>query len=177
MTRRPGPWLLLLALWVASAWVTAILDVAIAPRLQAFGAQPFFAAAITAALGLRFGTWLAAGWGFTAGLMMDILVAHPVGLLALPLAFCGLLAGWGRQFLSESSFGVPLATNTVAMTGYVILQWPLARAWGFAAPWSLVGSLTTWLSVGISAALSWLVFVTFRLARPIGLDTRLETHR
>lgn len=170
--RRGRAWWLTTALGLVAAWGVALFDVAVAPRIALLSGRPSLAAATTVALALHFGPWVAAGWGLAAGLFMDVLAVHPVGLLALPLGVTGFVSSYARNYLTEDSLGVPLATAVIALAACAILQWPLARILGFAAPWHLVGQVEVWASVLYSAGLSWVIFTLVRAVHPIAPSER-----
>ncbi len=146
-------------LWMAAAVATALVQVALVPWLRVGDATPDMAVATTVAVALHFGPWAGVGWAALVGILVDVLAAHPVGLLALPLVATGYLAGLGHRVVLESRMVAPFVGGLLGTLVYVILQVPLARLWGYAAPWTLIAQGLTLTSAGYTGIMTWGLFL------------------
>ena len=89
MRTGPGP-----GIAVALAGVLAVvLQSSVLARLPLPGGAPNLVLVLVVAVGLAGGASAGLGTGFAAGLLTDLLSAHPVGLLALCFALAGFVAG------------------------------------------------------------------------------------
>ena len=151
------------------ALATALVQVAFAPWIQMWGGVPNFLVATTVALALHFGPWAGVFWGLAVGGLADVLVAHPLGLLALPLLVVGYVAGLGHRFVFESRVLAPLSIGAGATWLDALLQVPLTLLWGYSTnvrnmlveqvlPASVYTALWTW-------AFFLLLLVVHRLRR------------
>ena len=173
MTRRSPMWSLGIGAVVLAAWFSAVADIALTPWLRVGSAQPSLAVAWTVALALHFGSWAGLGWAMVAGLFLDILAAHPVGILTLPLILTGYAAGWAHRTVMSNRFVVPLVVGSAGALTYGILQVPIARVWGFATPWNMWFQEATLLSALYTGGWTWLSFTLLRYVHPIEPEERL----
>ncbi len=148
-----------LVLALGMAWLTAAFQIAMAPWGSIRGATPDIPVATTVALALHFGAWVGLPWGFIVGGAMDILAAHPFGLLALPLALVGYMVGWGHRLVLDSKIIVPWGMGAVAVLMYDLLQIPMGILWGYPVPPLDVVVQRSLLRSVYTAAVGWLLFL------------------
>ncbi len=171
--RRSSWWRAAVLLFLLAAWAAAVADMALMPWLQVRYAQPSLAAAWTIALALHFGSWAGLAWAALTGLLLDMLAAHPVGILTLPLMLVGYAAGWAHRTVLSSRFLVPFLAGGLGALMYGILQIPVARLWGYVAPWTMWLQEGTLLGAAYTGGVTWLTLVILNYIHPRVPDERL----
>lgn len=156
--QSPARGLIALVFLVAGLAVT-VAQVALAPWLRVWGAVPDLLVATTVALALHFGPWAGLSWGLGVGFLADVLAAHPLGILALPLALVGYMAGWGQRLVLESRVIAPIGVGLVAGIAAILLQIPVAMMWGYPVPVSTILVERTLPDAAYTALLAWLCFL------------------
>ena len=136
----------------------AVIQVALAPWLTWADAPPDFMLATTVVIALVFGPWLGALWGLGIGALTDVLSAHTLGLLALPLTVVGYIAGLGHHRVLESRILIPAGIGALATIGYVLLQGGLAALMGYPVVWSSLLGAKLWQKVIYTTLWTWLIF-------------------
>lgn len=102
---------------VALAVVAAVvLQSAVLARLPLPGGAPSLVLVLVVAVGLSGGASAGLATGFGAGLVTDLLSAHPVGVLALCFALAGFLAGLLEADV-ERTVLLPMVVVAVATVG------------------------------------------------------------
>lgn len=91
MFRRLLPLLLLI--------VTLLIDISVVPMIWATRYVPMFSLMTVVVLGLLLGRTRGSMYGLIGGLMLDILVGSPLGLMAAIFVLCGFVTGiMGRRY-------------------------------------------------------------------------------
>lgn len=97
---------------------TLLLDTAILPVFTSHWLIPLFALLTVHALGLLLGRTQGALYGMIIGLLVDVSLGTPLGLMTLFYGGLGYLGGWfGRAMLSH-----PLAPVISAIIGFTIFE-------------------------------------------------------
>ena len=111
---------------------------------------------------------LAAVTVFMAGVLYDILIGGPVGLVALILLAVHGLAVSQRRILLGQSFWVEWAGFWLVAAGAAVAGWVLSCGFQFALlpPWPF--AIQAALTATLYPAGSWLLGRAARAARPIG---------
>ncbi|MEG1604726.1 MAG: rod shape-determining protein MreD [Clostridia bacterium] len=79
--------------------VTLLIDLSVVPSIAVHWAVPVFLLPTVIVLGLLLGRTRGLLYGMVGGLLVDILVGHPMGLMAILYLLIGYLAGVsGRKF-------------------------------------------------------------------------------
>ena len=104
-----------------------LVDTAVIPVFSSHWLMPLFALITVHCMGLLLGRTRGLLFGMIAGLLADIAVSTPLGLMTLFYALMGYAGGWvGRQrfrtrFLPVISAAVCFTVFELAMAGYVTL--------------------------------------------------------
>ena len=146
-------------LTLGMALFTAAIQVALIPWANVRGATPDILVATTVALALHFGPWVGMPWGLLVGGATDILAAHPLGILALPLAAVGYMAGWGHRLVLDSKVIAPWGMGILASLAYDVLQIPLGLVWGYPVPAVGVMVQRALPRAAYTAGVAWLFFL------------------
>lgn len=162
----------LIAAVPVTALASVVAQMSLAPWLQVRGGIPNFLVATTAAVALHFGPWAGIFWGGMAGLLADILAAHPVGLLALPLAVVGYAAGLGHRLVLESRVLAPVLIGLGTTWLEVLLQIPVALIWGYPVVTRAVVDRTLPASL-YTALWTWIFFLLLLLVHRLQKQERL----
>ncbi len=97
---------------------TLLLDTAILPVFTSHWLIPLFALLTVHALGLLLGRTQGALYGMIIGLLVDVSLGTPLGLMTLFYGGLGYLGGWfGRAMLSH-----PLAPVISSIIGFTIFE-------------------------------------------------------
>ncbi len=150
---------LIAILFLVAGLAVTVAQVAFVPWLRVWGAVPDLLVATTVALALHFGPWAGLSWGLGVGLFADVLAAHPLGILALPLALVGYAAGWGQRLVLESRVIAPVGVGLGAGIAAVLLQIPMALMWGYPVPARTVLTERVLPAAAYTALLTWLCFL------------------
>ena len=174
MRRRGQRWLLVSTL---AAFLVAIAQIALPSQLQIGGARPGILVVAAMAIGLHFGAWSGLGWGLLAGLFADMLAAHPLGIVGLPVAVVGYLSGRAHALVLDSRVVIPLAAGLLGTVLSDLLQALIASLWGYPV---LLGHMLLHLTLPAAlynAALTLAFFVALlpvhRLQRRSRLTVRI----
>ncbi|MFL6128924.1 MAG: rod shape-determining protein MreD [Mycobacteriales bacterium] len=105
--------------------VAVVLQSSVLARLPLPGGAPSLVLVLVVAVGLIGGASAGLATGFAAGLLTDLLSAHPVGLLALCFALVGFVAGLLEADVERSVLlpmvVVAVATLAVGLTYLAVL--------------------------------------------------------
>ena len=158
---------------VVAAIVVCVAQVSFAPWMQVRGAIPDLLVATTVALALHFGPWMGVFWGLGVGGLADVLAAHPLGILALPLAAVGYGAGMGHRLVLESRVLAPLGIGLVAALLHRVLQIPLALLWGYPVVVPAVLDGRGLIAVVYTALWTWACFLLLLVGHRLRKRERL----
>ena len=107
-----------LLLAAVGATVTALLELTVGPYLRVESAQPhlvlILGVVVTVALGLEAGL----AWGFTGGLVLDVLAQRPLGSTAFALLICVGAAFVASRLATRLRPVVPIAATFVLSLAY-----------------------------------------------------------
>jgi rod shape-determining protein MreD len=139
----------------AALFVAFLLQTAVLPALGVMSVSPdlIFAVLIPAAM-----LWQpipTAFMGAAAGLLMDILFGHGIGLYSIPYLIAPWLAGvYGRQFFRENAFipsGLAAAAvilrELITMVFIYLARIPLSVTWGYVFRVAASALLTAGLTI------------------------------
>ena len=96
-------------------------QLAVASRLEVFGAQGDVMLLVAVAAGLAAGPDRGATLGFVAGISFDLLLQSPFGLSALTYALVAYIAGSLQDSVLRAAWWIPVATAVAASALGVIL--------------------------------------------------------
>ncbi len=160
----------------AGILLLAVAQVSLMPWLHIGGITADLLVATTVAVALHFGPWSGLLWGLSLGVTADVLAAHPLGVLAVPLGIVGYGAGLAHIWVLESRILVPLLTGFGGALAYALLQIPAVWIWGY--PIGLAGS---WLRdmtlmASYTAIWAWAFFLLLLLIHRLQRQERLRVH-
>ena len=161
------------------AVVAVFLQVSVVAQVPLLGASGDLSPLVVAAVGLLCGAPIAAGMGFTIGLMLDVALLQTMGLTSLVLLTIGWWSGRLRETRDPQSALTPLAVGAarggVRDVGYGVGQFLL----GVDSPlsWQLVKDIIS--TIVLDALLAMPVFALVRrwLAPVLPEDPRRRRRR
>lgn len=176
MRGRTGSSWLVIPLLALGIFTLAVAQVSLVPWLHIGGITADVLLASTIAVALHFGPWSGLLWGMSLGLTADILAAHPLGILALPLALVGYGSGLAHVWVLESRVLVPLVAGFAGTLAYALLQMPVTWAWGY--PIALDASrLRAILFMGLYTTVwTWVGFLLLLIVHRLQRRERLRVH-
>jgi rod shape-determining protein MreD len=118
--------------------VALLLESTVLARLRLGGARPDLLVIAVVAVAMTAGPTSAACFGFSAGLVADLLFARPVGVAALAYTCVGWAVGMARVYLVSSRAWVHLVLTAAASLAAVWCSGLVLRvldlsSWGFVA--------------------------------------------
>ena len=93
---------------VLSIFTAVLLQTAVVSRLDFLGAQPDLVLVVVVCFALTDGPGVGMVSGFGAGLLLDLLSDHTLGMLALIMCSIGYLAGIVRAYLDRLAITTPM---------------------------------------------------------------------
>ena len=126
MFRRFLPWILV--------YLAVMLDISVIPFLTSSEYIPLFSLVTVIALGLLLGRRRGALLGLMAGLMIDVLVNDPYGLMTILVTLSGFTAGFiGRKFMNHMWTTVVTALGIFFVVELVMMGYLAMYASSFSA--------------------------------------------
>ena len=113
MFRRLLPYILIAAVF--------LLDTAVLPALTGFWAIPVFSLILAHCLGLELGRSRGLLYGLIAGLLVDITVSTPFGLMTVIFALMGYAGGWFGYLLWRNRLASVISAS-VCFTLYELIM-------------------------------------------------------
>jgi rod shape-determining protein MreD len=118
--------------------VALLLESTVLARVRLGGARPDLLVIAVVAVAMAAGPTSAACFGFSAGLLADLLFARPVGVAALVYTCVGFAVGYARVYLVSSRAWVHLVLTGAASLAAVwgaglVLRVLDLSSWGFVA--------------------------------------------
>ena len=115
-------------LFAVSLFTAVLLQTTVVARLSFLGARPDLVLVVVVCFALVDGPAVGMVIGFVAGLLVDLLSDHTLGLVALVLCVTGYVAGIVRAYLDRLAITAPMlfvgaatALSTLAFAGLLAL--------------------------------------------------------
>ncbi|HZJ28962.1 MAG TPA: rod shape-determining protein MreD [Solirubrobacterales bacterium] len=161
------------------ALIAVLLQVTFFSRISLLGAAPDFAVLIVIVLGLLGGVTVGAVCGFAIGLLIDCLIAAPLGGTGLAFILVGYLAGLYRERSTRAAgrLAVPLLCLLLTLTAALALL-AVQFMLGLSGPFSAGVAFDLILQALYASLLSIPIYAgTRRLLRPALIDETSQRSR